>query len=66
MPRDFSKCPLCHNHTIRAYNHMCSCCDTIVPLPTPSRLVAERVIIAVGLMFAVAFVLVILTGHVRA
>jgi hypothetical protein len=66
MRRDFTQCPLCGNHTVRAYNHMCSCCDTIVALPPFNRLVLERAIIALGLMFAVAFVLVILTGHVRA
>jgi hypothetical protein len=63
--RDFTQCRLCGNHTVRAHNCMCMCCDTVAPLPRP-RYTAERVIIAVGLMFAVAFMLVILTGHVRA
>lgn len=69
MRRDFTQCEFCGNHTVRSHNTICDCCGySIVPISTSARnrTTLERVIIAIGLALAVAFVLVLAAGHVRA
>lgn len=68
MRRDFTQCEFCGNHTVRSHNTICDCCGYgVVPISTSARNrpTLERVIIAIGLALAVAFIAIILSGHVR-
>jgi len=58
-------CPACGNHTVMTPSGICLTCVS-QSYPAPRRRIELAIIYAAGLAILVAFVLVVLTGHVRA
>lgn len=57
-------CASCGNHTVLATTGMCLTCVS-EPFPRRSRRFELALIYAAGIAIAAAFVLMVLTGHIR-
>lgn len=70
MRRDFTQCHHCGNHTVRGHTDICESCGYGQTFPGGDAAIdrgpRELIMLAIGFALAVAFIIVLLSGHVRA